>query len=419
MSSAVPKHCGTHSRDLFGRAAAENARHAERRAEDRERDARVAPRQLLGHHRERDAGRVAERVGDEVHRVQADLGGLLDDRPRRLFALVPFGRGRTDHVGGEVCTHSWIWSWSSLSSSEKVDIGSSGRAAVLRHRSVRSAASGADPSRIGRRDRSPTGGAGSPGRKSVTPPPDRLRRDRRRAGSVASGARGRHSGARAAIVGIGETDYVRGADPSPGRADARSRRPRRSPTPGLTIADIDGIIPPPGYTTSEELAANLGIEDLHLATTVHMGGASPTASLQHASARGARGHRPQRARGGRLERLLRVPAARGCAATAARPRRRRGRRRAPRLLPARTARASAAQFYAWIATRYQQLFGILPTDTGAIAVAFRKHAQLNEKALMRGTPLTMDDYLASPWVSEPFRTARLLRRDRLRGGRRS
>jgi acetyl-CoA acetyltransferase len=64
---------------------------------------------------------------------------------------------------------------------------------------------------------------------------------------------------------------------------------------------------------------------------------------------------------------------------------------------------SAAQFYAFIATRYQQLFDVQPTDTGEIAVTFRKHAQLNEKALMRGTPLTMDDYLASPWVSEPFR----------------
>ena len=59
-------------------------------------------RELLRDEREREPGRVAERVGDELQRVEADLGGLLDDRPRRLFPLVPLGRGGPDHVGGEV-----------------------------------------------------------------------------------------------------------------------------------------------------------------------------------------------------------------------------------------------------------------------------------------------------------------------------
>ena len=87
--------------DLLGRAVGDDPGHAESRAHNRQPDAGVAPEELLVGDRHREARRVSERVLEELEGIEPDLGGLLNDRPRRLFPLVPLVGGRADNVLGE------------------------------------------------------------------------------------------------------------------------------------------------------------------------------------------------------------------------------------------------------------------------------------------------------------------------------
>jgi len=61
------------------------------------------------------------------------------------------------------------------------------------------------------------------------------------------------------------------------------------------------------------------------------------------------------------------------------------------------------QWYALMARRHMHLYGTKPEQLGAIALAMRKHAQLNPNAVMNGKPMSIDDYLASPMITDPYR----------------
>ncbi|MGH7859071.1 MAG: thiolase C-terminal domain-containing protein [Candidatus Binatia bacterium] len=60
-------------------------------------------------------------------------------------------------------------------------------------------------------------------------------------------------------------------------------------------------------------------------------------------------------------------------------------------------------YFATIARRHMHEYGTTHAELGAIAVACRRHANLTPAAVMRDKPLTLEDYLASPMLADPFR----------------
>jgi acetyl-CoA acetyltransferase len=204
-----------------------------------------------------------------------------------------------------------------------------------------------------------------------------------------------------AIVGVGETDYVRGSDRHvcdlilDAAMDAITDA-------GLKPADINGVIPPPGYMSAEEIAAHLGVPDVAYHVSVLMGGASPTASLQTAAMAIA---------GGLADNVLVCMGWNGYSALRPKPDAR-PTKRVMNLGPmGETVRnhyapyglMSAAQHYSLYLRRYVETFGIPEDAAAAVAIACRNHAQLNSKALMRGAPLSRADYDAAPFIAEPLR----------------
>jgi acetyl-CoA acetyltransferase len=205
---------------------------------------------------------------------------------------------------------------------------------------------------------------------------------------------------RACIVGIGETAYCR--KPGSGMTQLALQLQaavRAIEDAGLERTQIDGLMPFPTLGSAEEFAANLGCENLRYAATVHMGGAAPVASLQAAGAAVAAG----------VAHHVLIPA--GWNAYS-------GRRVAETVSMDVASMPGGAiardyyiphgltapmQWYSLIARRHMHEFGTTAEQLGAIAVAMRKHAQHNPNAVMHGRPLSLEDYLASPMLADPYR----------------
>lgn len=205
---------------------------------------------------------------------------------------------------------------------------------------------------------------------------------------------------KSAIVGIGQTPYVKGTEKTAVHMMLEASISAIADA-GLKPSDIDGLVTPPVYTTSEELAANLGMDVLRFASTVHMGGASPIAALQNAAMVVAAGI---------ADNVLVVLGWNGYSALRPKP-------GAP---PSRTMNMNTlgdtirgyylpygvllpVQMYAWLAMRHSKIYGVGPEPMAAVALACRRHAQLNPNAFTYGNPLDEDGYFGARMISEPFR----------------
>lgn len=204
------------------------------------------------------------------------------------------------------------------------------------------------------------------------------------------------------IVGIGETAYSRGTNRTPLQLALEASLAAIADA-GLKPSDIDAVVLPNGAGsggTAGDFCANLGLRDLHYtAGFQEMGGAQMISALESSAF--------ALVAGGATHVL--VP---HCSYFYSGTRARNNTSDASTgLQAAETIRdyylphgvAAPSQHYAWMAQRHMQLHGTTQEQLGAVALAMRKHAQLHPGALMRGKPLTLDDYLASRWISKPYR----------------
>ena len=202
-----------------------------------------------------------------------------------------------------------------------------------------------------------------------------------------------------AIVGIGQTPFTRGTDLSTLDLHLAAAIEALDDA-GLTSADIDGVMPNElAGTIAEDFILNLGISDLAFSSTIRTGGASFVSAIQSASLAIA---------GGVAETVLLVAGRRGFSAQ------RVSRTSEGAIAPHPVMRhvdeferpfgnTVASQWFAQAARRHMHEFGTTSEHFGRIAVACRKHANANPRALMYEKPMTLEQHQASAIIADPLR----------------
>lgn len=198
---------------------------------------------------------------------------------------------------------------------------------------------------------------------------------------------------RAAIVGMGETDFGKGIAGSEFELACRAISAALADA-GIRADEVDGLSCSNMEVTHEEdLADALGFDDVTFFSRIPAGGGGGCGTIGHAAMAIATGQAKvvvvwrSRKRSGRASRVW-----------------------------GKTAQ-QVKDYEMWLrpygmirpvddiaplTRRYMHDFGATREDLGRIALTFRANANRNPRAMMQAKELTMEQYLAARWVSDPL-----------------
>ncbi|WP_416062623.1 lipid-transfer protein [Rhodococcus indonesiensis] len=203
---------------------------------------------------------------------------------------------------------------------------------------------------------------------------------------------------RAAVVGIGATDFSKDSGRSELRLAAEAVRAALADA-GLRPADVDGLTSFTMDTNTEiAVARAVGIPSLKFFSRVHYGGGAACATVQQAAMAVATGvaevvvvyrafNERSGARYGQVDTALsRQVNSSGTDYAFSYPH----------------GLSTPASFVAMAARRYMHVTGTTSADFGQVAVAARRHAATNPQAFFHGKPITLEDHQNSRWIAEPL-----------------
>ena len=197
----------------------------------------------------------------------------------------------------------------------------------------------------------------------------------------------------AAIVGVGHTEFSKNIG-RPERVIALEAIKAALDDAGIAPREVDGMVKFSLENTFEvEVARNMGIPNVSFFGDVAYGGGAGCGAVGHAAMAIATG----------LAEVVVVWRARN-----------RGSGGRPWASKSNKVGGDLQWWLPWgltrpvdqiamLARRHMMKFGSTAEQLGAVAVAFREHALNNPYAMMRDKPMTLFDYLASRYISEPLR----------------